>query len=207
VGQRRRLRTSLVFLTGAFELPQSLRVMPSLLPEVSILIGDLPGNHCPAFEKPSIEAFSAAYSTAIEALNRPVILCGKSLGGTVAIGCRAQNIRAVRALDPPLRSDAMAHWWPNWRTAGVPQGVFAVDAEPLSYDGMLENLPFPVRILAAGGSEPVASVLSAEDRAHLRANPQVRLQTVMNVGHDITMGATSCIVDALLELIRADQQD
>ncbi|MGZ6018722.1 MAG: alpha/beta fold hydrolase [Phenylobacterium sp.] len=208
---------AIVILTGAFAGPTVLRVMAELIPETPLLIGDVPGNNCPRLREQSVDAYRAAYGAAIAGLGRPVTLCGSSLGATIALGVRAPNVRALLALEPVLRGEAAAPLWPGFRGAlrDRPQdadlremlwNVFGVDethAEPRDYRAALEDLSVPTTVLAGVFERFPPSLLSYDDRLLLKAHPQVRLRTVLGVGHDIGAGGTSIIVQSLREMSAA----
>jgi pimeloyl-ACP methyl ester carboxylesterase len=207
--------TCIVILTGSFSGPTTMRVMADLLPEVPVLISDLPGNHSPLLSAQSMAAYREAYSAAISQLGRPVVLCGLSLGGTVALGCHATNLRAIVALDPVMRTQNASPLWPGFRQAlserpddrelhdymwnlfGLGPGI----TEDRDYFLGTEAREAPAVVLAGSHEGRIPSLLSRDDRVRLKAQPDTRLKTVLGVGHDIGAGATSAIVSTLRELV------
>lgn len=213
---------AIVVLTGAFASPSTLRVLADLIPETSMLFGDIPGNHCPPLVQQSVGAFCSAYGAAIEALRRPVVLCGSSLGATAALGIRSPNVRAVLALEPLMRSEAAAPLWPGFRGALIARpdddvladtlwrvfGVSLSRTEARNYAPVLDGLKRPARVLAGSSmTAAVPTLLSAQDRRTLKAHPMVKFNAVLRVGHDIGNGATGLIVETLRELVGAHQHD
>jgi pimeloyl-ACP methyl ester carboxylesterase len=206
---------TVMVLTGAFAPKGTLRAFPSLLPEAPVLISDLPGYVCPALIHQSVGVFCAAYSTVVQSLQRPVVICGSSLGGTVALGVRTPNLSGVVALDPPMRASALAPMWPEFRKLlrdnpdnqairDLLWNVFGLDEtrnEERDYFPTLSRLASPTIILAGVFDDPCPSLLSQSDRLRLRAHPMIRFRTILGVGHDIGERATSRIIEGLRELI------
>ncbi|MGZ6015956.1 MAG: hypothetical protein ACXWKM_09445, partial [Phenylobacterium sp.] len=110
-------RPIVVAIAGAFAPPETFDQLALRLPEAAVLIGHIPGNRCPQLVANTPGVFMAAYSAAIAELARPTIVCGASLGGLVALGLRAPNVRGLVLLDPFIRSDGLDHALPNFRAA------------------------------------------------------------------------------------------
>jgi hypothetical protein len=206
-------RPAIVILTGAFASASRMRRMPSLIPEAPVLVGDIPGNRCPQLALQTIGAYASAYSTAIRALERPVVLCGSSLGAVTALGVQAPNVFAMVALEPVMRTASATALWPilRERLGDEPDNpilreflwnVFGIDErthEPRDYFPILDRLSVPTIAMFGSDVATLPTLVSAEDRARFRAHPMVRTRTVSNVGHDIGDGAGSLIVEALRE--------
>jgi pimeloyl-ACP methyl ester carboxylesterase len=204
---------AIVILTGAFAHANAMRVMAELIPDIPVLVGDIPGNNCPRLADQTVAAYREAYTATLAALDRPLTLCGNSLGGTVALGVRAETVQTLLLLEPVTHSLSAAPLWPGFRRALAERPddadlreilwkVFGVDetaAEARDYVDALEGLAVPTTVLAGVAVGKVPSLLTLADRAELSAHPRVRLRTVVNVGHDIGAGATSVIVAQLRE--------
>lgn len=206
----------LVVITSAFATPQSLRILADLLPGSPVLVGDVPGNNCPHLSAQTVEAFSAAYSCAISSLGSPVVLCGNSLGGTIALGVRAPNLRRVVALEPFLSSDWTAKRAMDFRST-LPGGsaehrnymrnVFGLDEhtlEPRDHSYQLTGLEVPAIVLVGDAVEPLPSILTEGDQARLRSHPLIRMRYIRGAGHDLPRTASSIVVSTLQSAITAE---
>jgi pimeloyl-ACP methyl ester carboxylesterase len=69
--------------------------------------------------------------------------------------------------------------------------------EVRDYGPMLARWAVPATVLVGESVGTVPRLVGEADRARLAANPNVRLHTVVGVGHDITMGATSIVLGAI----------
>jgi hypothetical protein len=199
----------IVMITGAFAAPETLRALPSLLPNAPVLIGDLPGNNSPEIREHTPAAFSTAYSAVIGRLGELVVVGGQSLGATVALGVRSPNVRHVIALEPLISTDKVALLWPGFRqtlSCATPAhreflwsafGIDETSAEPRDHFDALNGLATPTIVLAGDAVGPVPSLLSDRDLDRLRAHPMVRVRVIRGVGHDLTMGASSIVVEVL----------
>jgi hypothetical protein len=205
----------IVMITGAFAAPTALRVLPSLLPGAAVLLGDVPGNNCPPLSEETPAAYSAAYSSAIGRLGQPVVLSGQSLGGTVALGVRAPNVRHVVALEPFISPEKSAVLWPGFRQTlaqATPRqraflwNIFGIDetrSVPRDHFAAVAGLAAPTIVLAGDAVSRVPSLLSEHDLQRLRAHPMVRVRIIAGVGHDLTMGASSVVTEVLKRALAA----
>lgn len=100
------VRPVLLAISGAFAPADAFDRLPTAAPEAAVLRAHLPGNHSPLLIDQTLSTCAAALSEAVRGLGRPTVVCGSSLGGTVALGLRAPNLRGVIALDPPLNSSS-----------------------------------------------------------------------------------------------------
>src|SRR5690349_17758402 len=85
-GANRTDRPALLAMTGAFSRHGRFEPFVENLPEFDVFLAHLPGNHCPALIDQSVATFVRGFDAALEMLGRPVVVCGASLGGTVAAG-------------------------------------------------------------------------------------------------------------------------
>lgn len=97
-------RPLLLAISGAFANVAAFDRLQSAIPEAAVLRASLPGNLAPLLADHELATCAAAFSDVVERLERPIVVCGGSLGGTVALGIVAPNLRAVVALDPPLNT-------------------------------------------------------------------------------------------------------
>src|SRR5688572_14312696 len=101
VGSLEREGPVIVAINGAFGGRDDFRSLDAYFPH-PVLTSQLPGYQCPSLTETSVAAYCRAYDEALASLQRPVVVYGASLGGVVALGLRAPNVRHVVAGDPPL---------------------------------------------------------------------------------------------------------
>lgn len=206
-------------ILGAFNAEKSaLMDIQASVPDLAVLIGRLPGNHAPEPRVHSIEAYAAAFTQVLTELRRPAIVIGASIGGLVAFGLRAPNLKGILALDPPLRTGKL---WPlregfrqrlrndptNERLAEFIFNVFGIspDAhEDRNYDSLLEGLTAPTWVMYGDDAllpeRPISrdpSLLDEPERNLLRRHPGISTALVEGVGHNLPAYAFNRIVGRL----------
>jgi alpha/beta hydrolase family protein len=200
-----------VMLNGAFSKLEGMRGLPPLVPDIPILIGHIPGNHCPETSEQAVQTYCAAYSSVVASLDAPVILAGSSLGATIALGIRAPNVKGILALEPVLNTDEMDFFWPSFRRElkSRPEigtflwNVFGLTSdrqERRDYDWILSDLPSPTIAISGNALAPIPSVLSSSDRQRLKQHPRVKLRNAPAAGHNIAVGGANLIIESLREL-------
>ncbi len=200
-------RPVVLFINGAFsiERPRSF-ALPERLPEAAVFNAHLPGNHCPRTATHSVEAYAALYSAVLDALGRPAIVIGASVGALTALAMRSDHLRGVVLLEPPLQTSGL---WPL--TVGFRRmlaerpgdadlqeflwnlfGISETAQENRDYRPWLEALSLPA--WAAFGGEPllperqvdlVPSLVGEADRALIAAHAGIRTEVVPGVGHNV----------------------
>lgn len=217
-GERERFESDLpviVVLPGALCRPDALWFrMQDRFPEAAVFAAQLPGNECPVLSETSVEAFAKAFGYVIETAfgGRPVLVCGESIGGTVALALANPWVSRV-VFDPPLRT---ADLWPlrNFLTqmyAERPhhrpffENLFGFDGENLRDIDFLPLVRSPARIVI--GAEPLMperplkgnflpSLVGEHEREVLSARPDIHLTTVMNAGH-VLIWFEDTVIDVL----------
>jgi pimeloyl-ACP methyl ester carboxylesterase len=212
-----------VAIAGAFAVKHGplFQLAPFVAPHADLLVGHLPGNHSPVLSEISVEAYARAYShvLATALAGRPVVLCGASIGGLVALGVRAANVRARVVMEPPLASGKL---WPmldflRTRLAQAPDdgelrafigNVFGVTQgevrDDVRYEGLLDGLSEPTTVLVGGNPlnpprkvEKLPSLVDEPERRWLAAQPGVRLLVAQGAGHNVPQEATRLLVGEL----------
>ncbi len=218
-------RPLLVTIAGAFAIARGpLFNLADLLPDVDVVSGHLPGNHCPPLISASIGVYASAYGHVIAEQfgARRVTVCGASIGGLTALGLRAPNVRNLLVIDPPL---VMSKLWPMWPTlrhklAERPDdkplrdfvvNVFGVTETTVSerrYDPLLEQLKKPTRVLVGDrplfperAFEKLPSLVDEPERAKLAAHPMIRLSVCEGAGHNVLQEAAPGFLQALREAV------
>jgi pimeloyl-ACP methyl ester carboxylesterase len=178
----------------------------------------MPGNHCPLLADSSLATYAAAYSEVVEQLDRPCYALGSSLGGTVALGLHAPNLRGVVALDPPLRSASctpliapfrarLAQHPGNEALRDFISSAFGITADGLEERDHLDLLGVgdaPAVVIGADGpgDRSCASLLGPPEREILRGLPRVRLVTTSAAGHNVVAEDPRTVLRELLALLR-----
>jgi pimeloyl-ACP methyl ester carboxylesterase len=211
-----------VAVAGAFAVKQGplFQLAPFVAPHADLLTGHLPGNHSPVLSEVSVEAYARAYShvLATALADRPVVLCGASIGGLVALGVRAPNVRARVVMEPPLAAGKL---WPmldflRTRLAKAPQdhdlrafvknvfGVTPAEARDVRYEGLLEGLAEPTTVIVGATPlnpprkvEKLPSLVDEPERRWLADHPGVRLLVAQGAGHNVPQEATRLLVAEL----------
>lgn len=218
-------RPLLVTIAGAFAIARGpLFNLAPHLPDVDIVSGHLPGNHCPPLISASVGIYASAYSHVIaeQFAGRQVTVCGASIGGLVALGLRAPNIRNLLVIEPPL---IMSKVWPMWpslrqRLAAATDdktvrdfivNVFGVTETTLSerrYDPLLETLRKPTRVLVGDRAlfpqrafEKLPSLVDEPERERLAAHPMIRLSVCQGAGHNVLQESSGAFLTALREAV------
>jgi pimeloyl-ACP methyl ester carboxylesterase len=204
----------LLLITGTFAAADTLDGLDEVLEGVDVWRAHLPGNHCPQLASPSVGMFAAAYSHAVgRALaGREVVACGLSVGGLVALGLRAPNMRGLVVVEPPLLTESL---WPLalvrdqapeghdaflWQVLGIARDRL----EPRDYSGLLRALQLPTRALVGGATPPapqdftiMPSFVTPGCRSLLDAHPQVTVVEATGAGHNVPARATLTFVQTV----------
>lgn len=208
-------RPVVLVLPGAFAPFDPFDRLQHHLPEAAVLLGHVPGNHCPSLAANTPGVFMAAYTAAIAELRRPVIVCGASLGGLVALGLRAPLVQGLVVLDPLLGTAGLDYALPQFRAAIArgPKpheielmwnvfGITASEVEDRNYAGVLMALKTPTLCLL--GELPTKpprleqpSIVTAADRALLAAHPKITVQVAPGAGHHLHVDASKLVLEAI----------
>lgn len=192
----------LLLITGTFANADVLGQFDETMMGVDVWRAHLPGNHCPPLAANSVGLFAAAYSHAIAAAlaGRDVVVAGLSVGGLVALGLRAPNVRGLVVVEPPLLTDGL---WPLtivreqapaghddflWQVLGIaPDRLDSRD-----YGALLDNLALPTRVLVGGECGPprrdftiMPSLITRETRRRLDEHPRVTVIEAQGAGHNV----------------------
>jgi hypothetical protein len=216
-------RPVVLFINGAFaiERPRSFE-LPGLMPEAAVFNAHLPGNHCPALASPSVEAFAAAYSAALDQIGRPAIVIGASIGALVAMSLRSPTLRGVVLLEPPLQTGALWPLQPTFRQMAAARpsdtalrdflwAIFGFSRRELrnrDYRPLLGHLDTPGWAVFGGqplmperAYELVPSLVDEPDRALLAAHPKLRTAVIAGVGHNVPGHAIGHVVQYARDLM------
>jgi hypothetical protein len=208
-------RPCLLVIGGAFPPPDFMHEVVDRYPEVSVLVGSLPGMRAPSFDRQDVSDFAGAYDEALGLLapSQPVVACGVSTGCLVTLGLRSPNI-CSHLLQEPFFSTA--DLWPFiayardllarnadnavlkaflWDICGVaPDAIVDRDYWPL-----LEGLRVPTDVII--GEMPLLpqrelptwpSFTTEADRVRLRDAPLVTLHLgPPGSGHNLTLNRAS----------------
>lgn len=212
-------------ILGAFNAEKSaLMDLQTSVPDLAVLIGRLPGNRSPEPRSHSIDAYASAYTQVLIELRRPAIVVGASIGGLVAFGLGAPNLKGILALDPPLRTGKL---WPlrdgfrrrlrndptNERLAEFIFNVFGISAgdhEDRNYEYLLEGLKAPTWVMygddallpeRAISRDP--SLLDEPERNLMRRHPGISTALVEGAGHNLPAHAFNRVIGRLEVLIES----
>lgn len=204
----------LLLITGTFANANVLDQLDETLVGVDVWRAHLPGNHCPPLAVNTVGLFAAAYGHAIrDALaGRDVVVAGLSVGGLVALGLRAANIRGLVVVEPPLLTEGV---WPLrivreqappghddflWQVLGIAPDRL----EPRDYSALLANLELSTRVLVGGEMGPprrdfdiMPSLVSPACRALLDNHPKVTVIEAPGAGHNVPARAVLTFAHAL----------
>jgi len=161
----------------------------------------------------SVDQYLQHFDSIASSISGPVLVCGVSLGGVLALGLTAQNIRAVAALDPPLKPHLA---WPirdefrrriNDQNAPMLAdcfGLYPDRTEPRDHGYLLDVGSAPVYALCGAipltperPFEVMPSLVDDESYALLKAHPRTWVRRVVEVGHNIADGGAT-IIEGLL---------
>jgi pimeloyl-ACP methyl ester carboxylesterase len=219
-------RPFVLAVSGAFDSVGRFNRLPALLPEADVALSHLPGNlGAPELRESSVAAFCEAYGAALDAIARPAVLLGASIGGVVALGVRSRFVQGVVALDPPLRTSGLWPLIPNvqamlaqtggkepWRVrfaAGV-LGITTQSAPGLDHGWVLDGVRGSV--VALVGGEPLEpprrvsrlpSLVSQSDRAAL-AGAGIDVREVPGAGHDLAGDAGAQVLQTVRAACRGE---
>lgn len=220
-------RPLVVAIAGAFAIAKGplFHLAPHLAPQADVVAGHLPGNHCPTLISASVGIYAAAYSHVIaHALgSRPVIACGASIGGLVALGLRSPQIRRAVVVEPPLVMSKVWALRPTLR-AKLKQspddkdlrafvvnvfGVTETEAQERLYTGLLDGLSVPTHVLVGDRPlfperpfEKLPSLVDEPERALMAAHPLIRLSVAPGAGHNVLQEDAAGFLGALRDAVR-----
>lgn len=213
---------NVLVIRGAYADEQQLARLPAFLPGASVIFGEIPGNRCPWLPEQDIAICAAAYDAAINELAAPVVVCGVSLGGLIALRLRSPLVAGVVAIDPPfkpaetatMRSAAAAALM---RAASQPEReflyrVFGARPEgivPRDHFCVLVGLMAPSTILIGDPDRTDdPSVISAASAERLEQCSAVRIVRIPDAGHAIWREAGRYVVGAVKgALLATNNQD
>lgn len=211
-------RPVLLVIAGSFMSMRSLNRLPQLLAgRCQVVLVELPTTTPP--EIPNLtaarvaEAFGQLVHRAFRA--RPVVVLAFGDAAVMAVSIRAPEVLRTVAVEPPLRSEKL---WPMHdavlaRAEAASDGfkrflddLYGVGgATPGARDhrSAFRAPQAPVDVLV--GEDPLMperdtprtpSLVDEEDRAWLRAQPQVSLRVVAGAGHDLVREAGGAVLEA-----------
>lgn len=194
-------RPLLLVLTGTLNPADYLDRAQHLHPEVDVLRGHMPGNHCPELDEHSMRAIVEAYDAALgHWAHRPAVVLGVSIGGVAALGLRHAAIRARVAVEPPLRAADLGPMLARYSNApetsrAFLRGVLGVGPdglEPVDHTWILDGLTGPAHIIV-GSQAPrldgLPSLVGPGVRQLLAARPEVNLAHAQGAGHNVPRDA------------------
>jgi len=204
----------LLLITGTFAEADVMRGLDDVLQGVDLWRAHLPGNHCPPLATASVGMFAAAFTHAIGTAlkGREVVVMGLSVGGLVALGIRAPNVRRLMVVEPPLLTEGLwllevlrdqappGHEDFLWQVLGIgPDRI-----EPRDYSALLAALRLPTRALVGGVCGPrdldfeiMPSLITPACRALLDRHPQVTVVEAPGAGHNVPARGTMIFFRAL----------
>lgn len=203
-------RPYLVIIRGAYANEDQFSQMHRFIKDVNIIYGDIPGNMSPFLINNTVSDFSNAYTVAIECLNFPVVVCGNSLGGLIALGIRAENVQSIVAIEPPLQPlkskalrSAIADKYHRstdtvekeflYNVFGAsPEGFHARD-----YRSIFADLQIRTKVIIGSDATFVPSVVLEEDANTMGNHPFINIERVPGVGHAVHRGGSDRIVAAV----------
>jgi len=211
----------LLAISGAFAPTSAFDLLPAAVRDLAVLRASLPGNHSPLLRKQSVEAYADAFSEVLNQIGRPALVCGSSLGGTVALGLRSPYLRGVVALDPPLSNFAIGPLvYPfRERLAASPENlalreflwsIFGIDeneVEGRDYLLLLNRGTVPATVVTADGdaSRSCESLLGPRERSALADQARVRLVSSC-AGHNVAFedpGTVLRVIRGMTSLVAA----
>ncbi len=186
----------LIIIRGIFAPSEHFADFPKLLPEVEVVLGDLP-----ELSEPSLQAYVEFWEAQIERIGGPVVVCGVSIGGTVALALRSPNVRSVVALDPPMDSADLDRLKPRLglRNDPVRTHLFGWPHESRDWFPLLATRSTPAVVLFGNGGRPTETptLLTEANARRLAAMPLFRVIQIPGVGHNMLQGAQGHIIAAI----------
>ncbi len=163
-------------------------------PQAAVFTSQLPGHLSPSLRETSFSAFTEAYGHVIQTVfgGRPVVVCGESFGGTVALGLPNPGIACI-ALDPLLHTGGLSVGYyaaaleerPNLAT--FLQNLLGFDGEKLEPIDYRAQVRRPARVIVGEYLVPqgpiMASVVDESERQWLRDAPNIRFTQLSGAGH------------------------
>jgi pimeloyl-ACP methyl ester carboxylesterase len=216
-------RPLLVTIAGAFAIARGpLFNLAPHIGDCDVVSGHLPGNHCPTLISASVGVYASAYSHVIAQAfaDRTVIGCGASIGGLVALGLRAPQVRNLLVIEPPL---VMSKVWPlrptlrsklaagDAATRDFVVNVFGVTETAVDerrYGGLLDALGKPTHVLVGDrplfperAFEKLPSLVDETERTQMAAHPMIRLTVAPDAGHNVLQESTKAFLAAVRSAI------
>ena len=193
--------------------------MQDQLPEAAVLAAQLPGQFCPNLTEVSLDAYVRAFGHVIQMAlgDRPVLVCGESIGGVVALALPNLGIHRL-ALDPPLRTAGL---WPlepffkeiyrkyDYHREFLDK-IFGFDGEQFRELDYMPLLRHPARVLMGGiALQPerdlernfLPSLVGEPERGILRSLNYIHDTTVVGSGHVLVWN-----VSLIIDVLRAELQ-
>jgi pimeloyl-ACP methyl ester carboxylesterase len=212
-------RPLLVTIAGAFAIARGpLFNLAPHIGDCDVVSGHLPGNHCPTLISASVGVYASAYSHVIAHAfaDRTVTGCGASIGGLVALGLRAPQVRNLLVIEPPL---VMSKVWPlrptlrsklatgDAATREFIVNVFGVTETAVDerrYHGLLDALGKPTHVLVGDRPlfperkfEKLPSLVDETERAQMAAHPMIRLSVAPDAGHNVLQESATAFLAAV----------
>lgn len=178
-----------VVIRGAYAPPDQFSDFGELLPEAAVILGDLPD-----LADPTLGRYVSYWDGEISRISGPVVVCGSSLGGTVALALSAPNLCGVVALDPPMTSADIDRLKPR-----LGPSPFGWPDEPRDWFPLLAARSCPATVLFGDGGRPTETptLLTVENAMRLAILPGVRVVQMQGVGHNMLKGAKHHVVAAI----------
>ena len=218
-------RPLVLSISGAFSIaePRAVTELPGLLPEALVLNAHLPGNHCPPLVSHSIGVYARAFDEAVDAIGRPTIVVGASVGALVAFAMVSPWLRGIVAADPPLVGSKL---WPlvepfRKKLRDHPHdmsqrefiwSVFGIDEtrhEERDYRHLLDQITVPTWVLFGDEAlyprrpaEKLMSLLDEPERDLLRKHPMTRIRLIEGLGHNVPGRAITFVRTATRDLLQ-----
>ena len=200
-------RPILVVIRGAYADAEMFAPLPHILPEARVLFGEIPGNRCPLLSEQSVEAYRAAYSEALSHLKAPIIVCGLSLGGVIALGLTSCSA-AILAIDPPVRPSESVALQKVMRAAFKRsddqidrQFLEEIFLSGMEYMPPISRFLCPTIVLAGDHVGAIPSVIGNSTFEELGRMSMLETERVAGVGHSVWIGGSARIVEVLEKLL------
>lgn len=205
-------RPVLLVITGLFAETTMLNGLQGSISGLDVWRTHLPGFREPALSTTSVAAFGRAYSEAVAAVaaDRQLAVMGLSAGALVALWMDQAPIRRLLLVEPPLRTDLA---WPLESLDALKDPAIRPYRDAVlgrqDFRPLLKRLQRPTTVLL--GEIPLEprrdlptwpSLVDAETRAELAANPLIRVVVAPGAGHNIALENVAAFVRALQETLR-----